>query len=428
MHKHLHTFFLSLIAIYVFGFEYLPLQDYPNWLYHGYVFNQYVFHGDTFGGFFHLYHYLPPNAICTLGIGCLSLIISPLLAGKLFLFATAVILNSGIASYISFHLKDQPVASAIAAFYFVFNLNFLMGFLNYCFGLGLALFVIVYIEKNDLHVNRIYLSLMLLLLYLTHCIALGIVILFVAVYASHSKKYKDLISLLPSFLPVILLFIHYEIAKPLTEAQPTLSSIQLIWRIHLVLYYLYAVVMPFHGYRWVQETTQFLRNFNYVFCGLLTSMIVYAFLQAKKKNLNVEFRLLIILLLLIIFLPGYFGGVMMPATRFSTLFAITVIIINFRTIQNRILRKASIALIFCLSLASYEKNMENAYRFDQIVSSGVVPLDAVLLRNFMFEGTDGFEQIQFYHGIRHHEALRMFKSGLFDYSNAGMDNLGYNPH
>jgi hypothetical protein len=34
---------------------------------------------------------------------------------------------------------------------------------------------------------------------------------------------------------------------------------------------------------------------------------------------------------------------------------------------------------------------------------------------FAFEGTDGFMHLIFYHGIMHKEALRPFRSGLFDY-------------
>src|SRR5438876_10787789 len=122
MHKYLHVLFLAMTIALIFGFEYPSIQDYPNWLYHGYVFNEIIFHGNSFGGFFHFNAYIPPNAITPVIIGCTSLIVSPLLAGKIFLLMTAILLYIGSKYYLSVFLKDQEIFCSLVAFYFVFNL------------------------------------------------------------------------------------------------------------------------------------------------------------------------------------------------------------------------------------------------------------------------------------------------------------------
>jgi hypothetical protein len=426
MHRNLHILFLSFIVIYIFGFEYLPLQDYPNWVYHGYLFNQYVFHGDTFNGFFHMHPYLPPNAISTIVIGCLSLLTSSLLAGKLFLFATAVSIYSGISSYLSFHLKDKPYVAAIAAFYFVFNLNFLTGFMNYCFGLGLALHLIVILEKKELQINRYVFSAAILLIYLSHLFALIVVLLFLSIYAYHHKKYKEVFRLLPSFLPVIMLIVQYECTKSTEIADYSVYSMPFVWRKHLVFYSLFAVIMPFHSYQWVQSMPQMFRSFDFAFCVILSLLVAYFFIRLRRYHKLLEFKLSIIFLVLIVFSPWYFGGVLIPATRFTIFFALNIIILVFQRLKNPKVLRVLLVSGACLAFVTYGYNLNKAQAYDQIVTSGVLPLDAVMLRNCTFEGTNGFLHLLFYHGIRYHETLRPFKSGLFDYSEREFNNIGYN--
>src|SRR2546423_14780013 len=103
----LHSFYIILFAFFVFGFPYLPLQDYPALIYQGFVFNEYIFHGYTFGGFWSLHHYFPPNAISTVILGLMDLFGDPLVTGKIYLFFLAIILYSGIVRYLAFHLQTR---------------------------------------------------------------------------------------------------------------------------------------------------------------------------------------------------------------------------------------------------------------------------------------------------------------------------------
>ena len=146
-------FYISLFAILIFGFRFLPLQDYPVLLYQGFVFNEFIFHGNTFCEFWHLHSYIPPNAISTIVLGLMDLLIEPFIAGKIYLFLLAVSLYYGIVRYLSFHLNRRSMAFHVVAFFLTISLHFLMAFLNFLTGLAILfhLIVFIYSAKPTLH-------------------------------------------------------------------------------------------------------------------------------------------------------------------------------------------------------------------------------------------------------------------------------------
>jgi hypothetical protein len=44
--------FIGIFGAYLFAFDFLPFQDFPQWVYQGYVFKHLFFLGDDFNGFF----------------------------------------------------------------------------------------------------------------------------------------------------------------------------------------------------------------------------------------------------------------------------------------------------------------------------------------------------------------------------------------
>src|SRR2546421_12876171 len=91
----LHFIPVILFGAYIFGFEYFPSQDYPQWLYQGFIFNEYFFHGNTFGGMVAIVHFIPPNLISTVIIGTLALFVPLMSAGKIFLLLELLLLYFG---------------------------------------------------------------------------------------------------------------------------------------------------------------------------------------------------------------------------------------------------------------------------------------------------------------------------------------------
>src|SRR5689334_18397601 len=124
----LHAFYLVLIVVCIFGFQYPPFQDLPVLSYQGYLFNQYFFHGNTFGGYWHLYGYLPPNAVSTIVLGLMDIVLDPIFAGKIYILLLAALLYSGIIRYLRFHTRSNRLAFSSIAFFLTISLHFFMGF------------------------------------------------------------------------------------------------------------------------------------------------------------------------------------------------------------------------------------------------------------------------------------------------------------
>jgi hypothetical protein len=414
--KLLDLFFIVLIAIYIFGFEYLPMQDYPNWLYQGFLFKEYLLYGDMLHGFFHFYPYIPPNTISTLIIGCLSVVVSPLLAGKIFLFFTALLLYFGIKSYLRLFIRSQIIFIPCVAFYLIFNLQFLMGFINFSFGLGLGLLVISYLVRNDLSVNRIMLSLLFLLVYLSHFFAFAIIPLFLVVYALHTKKYRVIFSLVPAFLPVVILFIEYYFTKTISDLPVFADNDSISGQFHLILHNIFSVIIPFHHYKWLTETGLVTKSGNYLFSFSVGIFFLYIFFRAwKKKVWTLTLRISLTIIVLIAIMPHYLGGVMLPASRLVLFFILNIVALFFFERPSNLSRRISNIIVIALATASFSHNLVNAYYFNKQMSLGVIPIDAIMEPKYEIEGTDGFMHLLFYHGIEHKEALRTFRSGLFTY-------------
>lgn len=416
LREFLDPFLVTLIGIYIFGFRYIPMQDYPNWLYQGFLFKEYLLNGNSFNGFFHLYPYVPPNAISTICIGLLSLIISPFIAGKIFLFMTALLLYFGARSYLSLFVKNQNSFVSCIAFYSIFNLSFLMGFVNYSFGFGLALLVMVYLVKNDLKVSRWMLSLLVLLLYLSHFLSLAMFAVFLAVYIYHTKKYRLLYYLAPAFIPAVLLFLEYYFTKGIDNIQLSQVKDSFIVRWWMFAHDVLSVIIPFHHYKWVLESGSIMKGVNHLFCVFIGAFCLYVFLKAfKKRSMTLELRLSLCVLMLILILPGYLGGVLLPSSRLIIFFALNIFASFVFKKQGKFLHRVSIAVGVSLVSVSYLYNVYCAYQFDKQVASGIVPRDAIIRPRILLEGTDGFTHLCFYHGITHHEPLRVFRTGLFAY-------------
>jgi len=221
----LHALPILLFGIYIFGFEYIPTQDYPDWLYQGFVVNKYVFHGYTFGGYFGIHHYLPPNLISTLGIGILALVFPIMISGKIFLLLTLLLLYFGIYRFlIFFKVKDRYFAMAIA-FYLSFNYHFFLGNVNFLFGLGLALLAFSFAASLNKFQNFWWIMPIFLLLYLSHFLAMVIFGIMLFSYAITEKKIKILISSAIAAIPTIIIFCHYYFTKSISSSFTTIPEI-----------------------------------------------------------------------------------------------------------------------------------------------------------------------------------------------------------
>jgi hypothetical protein len=313
-------------------------------------------------------------------------------------------------------MKGRKIIVSCIAFYLVFNTNFLMGYLNYCFGLGLALLVITFFARRDLKVSPVATATLFLSLYLAHFVSLALVLIFLVIYAYHNKQMKTLCPFVIAAIPVILLFLQYFFSRSAEDLNYIPYREDLHYRIHIMIHWLLSVTIPFHHYKWILPQPIVFEGINYLFSSLTAVLIIYIFYKAWKKRIwSLELRLAVTLFIPIVILPEYFGGLLNPASRLVILFILNIIILFFSKRRSIFKERLCVALLILLVGTSYLYNMVYTYTFDKQVSTGVVTLNSIIQDSFAWEGTNGFEHFIFYHGVTHNEILSPFRSGLFAY-------------
>jgi len=171
------------------------LGDYSIWTYEGVLFRNHLL--GVADAFHTLKHYPVPNSATTLGIGLLALAMPWQMAAKLWLCLHL--------AFSAFALRSLLRATkAPAALWFILpsatflNLNLWWGFINFQWGIALAMVFAAMLLGSP---KRIWpLGLMLVLLFFTHMIPFTFAVLLLAFHAYQVKRYRLLLSVVPSAL------------------------------------------------------------------------------------------------------------------------------------------------------------------------------------------------------------------------------------
>lgn len=418
----LHFFYLMLIAIYVFGFQYVPAQDFPNLLYQGHIFNQLVFHGNNFNGIFFLYPYIPPNVVSTVVIAIFDLISDPIFSGKLYLLLLGVSLYWGINRYIkSFAIRNHMLIATLA-FFLTFNLHYLAGYLNFITGLAFVLHALANLRNNSkLEENLWYLGSMMLIAYFCHFIALVIFVLYLLVNFVTKKNYVMIIRSLAAALPTIILFAQYLIARTITilpesagKAEQGIPEITLGQSLNF-----FRVFIPFHHFKWVTELPPSVIALDYIFSVIvLVGCSILLINCIRQKKYPITFWLAGISLLLSILLPTYIGGVLLPGERFVIFCLVNTTILFLSRKTSALQLRLLLSSVFILGICGIGYNYYNEYRFNTMVASNIIPQDAIYRSRTKQEGTNGFLHFHFYDDIRAGNAVPFFNTGILSYADS----------
>jgi hypothetical protein len=410
----IHVLPVTLIGLYFLVFTYPPFQDYPNLLYQGFVFNEYAFHGNAFGGYFQLYPYVPPNAISTVVLGLMDLILDPFIAGKIYLIILGVALYSAIVQYLKFHSKSRTAFISISAFYLTFNLHFISAYLNFETGLAFILLAIVFIRKKGYESNIIALALVMIIAYLCHFLALILLTLYFIVYFVSKKDLHGVLNLAGGSVPVVGLSLHYLIMRSI----PNVSSVVYIRTFFHVIngkfLTFFSPIIPFHQLKWVFEATPLILTLDYIFSICIFILIVFILIHnIQKKQYTLEFWLAAISLLIAFALPLYLGGVLLPGERFVVFCMLNIFVLVSRVHFNHYIRKYSIYLFSIIAFASFSYLIYGTILFNTMVKQGDIPEEAILHPEKKREGTNGFLHFKYYDAIKNRTALPVFSTGLF---------------
>ena len=194
-----------------------PLVDYPNHMARVHILadgGQHPF----LRQYYEIHWGLMPNLAIDLLLPPLLTVVSIETAGKLFLGVILTFLAGGtMALHLAVHRRWSPWP--LLAFFFLYNSVFLWGFLNYLFGLGLALFACalwIALRDRSPHLLVPLFSVIAVLLFFAHLFAFGVFALVVLSYesaswwnqrrAGESLREASLMKALPTIvLPLIFL-------------------------------------------------------------------------------------------------------------------------------------------------------------------------------------------------------------------------------
>src|SRR5437016_4332685 len=94
----LRTYWLQILLIagflpFIWLYRFPPLQDYPDWMYQGWVFSR-LLSADAPKGYA-MANFPVPNSTGTVVMGLFGLVLSPEIAGKIFLSVAVVVFAAG---------------------------------------------------------------------------------------------------------------------------------------------------------------------------------------------------------------------------------------------------------------------------------------------------------------------------------------------
>ena len=216
------TAMLAIVLVPTFVATYPGLIDYPNHLARIHLLSR-LPEDMAYGRFYAIHGALQPNlAMDIIALALVRIGVPIEIAGGAFTAMCIAILCLGTIA-IAWVVQDKPPWTALPVFAIVFNINLTMGFLNYIFGMGLALIVLaIWLRYNEsvgwVHVVVLsFLAIALLLCHLMAFAVFGAAVLAAAVQDCWSTRasglryrpaLRALAVLLPGALAYAVLFEH----------------------------------------------------------------------------------------------------------------------------------------------------------------------------------------------------------------------------
>ncbi len=413
----IHVLPILGFLLFIFLFPYLPIQDYPDWLHQGMLFNQLVFHPDTFNNFYSLQGFIPPNGISTLLIGLFTLIIPIEIAGKIFVFATLLLLYCSLNIYFKRFSLLPKMFAAYCSFYLVFNVFFFMGALNFLFGLGLCFFGFHFFTKRDYSRATSILLLMLFffLCYLSHLFAVFIFALFLLSYCISEKKYTLLINAAIGLIPTIIAFFQYYASR---TPPPYVIESFLKNQTSLLLSRPtnFSIIIPFHRFKEVTILPAYLKVIDVLTIGIAVLLVIVTiYVIIKTRRIDHRALSLFLFVIPLMLMPYSLGGLNFGAERFVIPIIICSLAYCSSLITKQIVFRLATYAMIAVAVVSLSYNIYNSYVFNTMITSNRIP---TIVEDSLFaqkEGVSPFLHFSQYDAMRTNASVPIFNTGLFTY-------------
>lgn len=210
---------LTLAQLPIWLNDFVPLQDYPNHLARMYILMNWQ--GDPFlQEYYRLNWAILPNLAMDIIVPILAKFLGLEWAGKSMIVLTLFALTSGCI-FLNYALFNKISYWSLTSFIILFNQAFIKGFLNFLFGIGLALWCIglwIILKKYKARLRVLIFSILSTLLFICHLYALGFYAVVVFFYEFsflikrrdnfHVSNFKEILILSSSLLlPGVLYFL-----------------------------------------------------------------------------------------------------------------------------------------------------------------------------------------------------------------------------
>ncbi|MFC1632476.1 hypothetical protein ACFL2I_07985 [Candidatus Omnitrophota bacterium] len=206
----IYTIFVAVVVLFIWLFRFLPMQDYPDLLFQGFVFSQFI-KGEPLPDY-QITNYPVTHAMPTLLIGAFNLFFPAEVSGKIFLTIYALLFAFG--SFYLINSLDPKINSALSYIPFIltFNYPFFHGNLAYIFSLGVLFVGIGYIVRHHQALDRINIWILLglsILIHLSHLVAYLAWLIFIAIFLVFNFRKSLLKKLFLGLAPSLIMLLIY---------------------------------------------------------------------------------------------------------------------------------------------------------------------------------------------------------------------------
>lgn len=406
-----YLIFLALSLLPIWINKYLPLQDYASHLSRMYIISN--IQTDTYlQQFYNIKFEILPNLAMDLIVPVLSKIFPLEISGKIMVSLVIIAMTSG-SFFLNYVLSKRMTFLPLLSFLFVFNEAFIKGFINFLFGVGVAIWCIglwILMRRQKQWLKIIVFNILSTILFFCHLYVLGIYVVTVVIFefstiAQNRNLKQSAMELLTTFsqfiIPTILYFnsptsgspIELSLASiytklfeyPLKTLSPYKLSLNKITLSVLII----IIIWEFYRKRIVFKNSMLL--------PILALVLIYFLIpQGLSTGANTDWRLLIPLALLTIssmdFSPNYKTFNIIISTVLVFLFSAQTYIVTYKWMSYQNQHREIVSLIERIETGSrifyirgFSYYIDDCYPFMQAATYAIIKKSAFVPSLFAFE-------------------------------------------
>ncbi len=399
-------------------FPFVPMQDYPDWLYQGFVLKAKAL-GEGWAGAFKIHPYIAPNIAVTLLAGLFSFAFPLAICSRLVLGLTFAAQYAGWNRYFRLHVPAHCMGAAFLAGALCFNYSWWHGNINFVLGIGIAAWLGACAVQGKWAERGLW-KVILTSFVLYACHMFGVVTFgaIVLVDAVTTRRFKCALRLVTGFVPVLLLFIHYIMNAPPSGAGPYDG---MTWRETLGdrLMIMGRYLVPFPAFTGMDSSPFRLLWAANIVAGGATLVAVTLSASAIARNAGGNLRQPLVLAAIMIvgamFAPMWGSGVVAFNERFL-LFLVLNCVVCVLAGMVRFPR-----LLTALCLLAWLGVVGHAVYFTASFNNALPGSSTTnLQRRSHLQLHDPFVRMPYYRAIQDKQVLDVFSTGLFTSPGVGL--------